>query len=309
MPPPVADDGSPAPRPAGPAGPPGRGRPHLASVIVPVRNGAAVLAGQLAALADQEYPGEWEVVVVDNASTDGSAAMAASWTGRLPLRVIRAERAPGINVARNEGAAAARGDLLLFCDADDVVAPGWLAAMATTAARADVVGGRLDDTALNRPDQRSWRPPAPEASLPWALRFLPYAPGGNLAVWTEVWQALHGFDERFAIGGTEIEFCWRAQLAGYRMGFAPGAVVGVRHRDSLGALARQFHRYGMAQAQLYAHFRDRGAPRSDTREALCDWWWAARSATTRRHRPEALRVLALRAGRLRGSARHRVLFP
>ncbi|MGH9127326.1 MAG: glycosyltransferase [Acidimicrobiales bacterium] len=288
---------------------PGHGRPRLVSIVVPVRNAAGVLADQLAALAGQRYRGEREVVIVDNGSTDGSAEVAAAWSERLPLHVVSAPAPAGINVARNAGAAAARGELLVFCDADDVVAPGWLAAMASTARWADIVGGPLDEATLNRPDQRAWRPPTPATALPRALRFLPYAPGGNLAVWAEVWRALGGFDERFSVGGTEIEFCWRAQLAGCRLGFASGAVVRVRHRASLPALARQFHRYGMAQAQLYAHFRADGVPPSQAREALRDWWWATRAMANRRQRPEALRVAALRAGRLRGSARHRVLFP
>src|SRR5438045_2944663 len=103
--------------------------PRLVSVIVPVRNGARWLGQQLAALERQRYGGRWEVVVVDNGSSDGSAAVAGDWAGRLALRTVGANRRRGINVARNAGAAVACGDLLAYCDADDQVAPGWLEAL------------------------------------------------------------------------------------------------------------------------------------------------------------------------------------
>ncbi|MET8542306.1 glycosyltransferase family A protein [Kitasatospora sp. NPDC004799] len=67
-------------------------------------------------------PGPWEVVV-DNRSSDDTVATALRWADRLPdLRVVAAPTRAGINHARNAGATAARGDVLVFCDADDTLA-------------------------------------------------------------------------------------------------------------------------------------------------------------------------------------------
>src|SRR4051812_28957961 len=98
--------------------------PDLVSVVIPARNAARLLPLQLAALAKQTYAGTWEVVVADHRSADGTARVASEWAARLPcLRVVSVGRRGGANVARNEGARAARGEVLAFCDADDVASP------------------------------------------------------------------------------------------------------------------------------------------------------------------------------------------
>ena len=98
----------------------------------------------------QTYTGPWEVVVVDNGSTDASVQVVEAWRERIPgLRIVDASGARGLNHARNRGADAARGDLLAFADADDEAVPGWLESLATAAAFADLVGGALDGDALN----------------------------------------------------------------------------------------------------------------------------------------------------------------
>src|SRR5690606_10578144 len=96
------------------------GRPQI-SVVIPARDAARWIDAQLGALACQEVPVPWEVVVADNGSTDDTVARAEAWADRLPVRVVDASGRPGPNHARNQGTAAARGDLLLYCDADDVV--------------------------------------------------------------------------------------------------------------------------------------------------------------------------------------------
>jgi glycosyltransferase involved in cell wall biosynthesis len=120
------------------------------SVIIPVRNGEHVLGPQLEALAAQQVPVAFEVVIADNGSTDGTAALAESFRDRIPLlRVVDASIRPGINVARNAGARAALGELLLFCDADDLVQPGWIAAMWQASRTSPALGGALDEQLLN----------------------------------------------------------------------------------------------------------------------------------------------------------------
>ena len=91
--------------------------------------------------------------------------------------------------------------------------------------------------------------------------FLSYAPGGNCAIWTDVARSIR-WDESFAFGASDIEFGWRAQLAGYGLAFAPRAVMRIRYRASGRALMRQYFRSGTAEPYLYRRFRGRGMRRS-----------------------------------------------
>lgn len=104
------------------------GAPEI-TVIIPVRNGASVLARQLSALVEQDSQVPFEVVVADNGSDDETARIAADYSDRLSLRVIDASAVTGASAARNEGARHARADRLAFLDADDVAGPGWLSAL------------------------------------------------------------------------------------------------------------------------------------------------------------------------------------
>ena len=119
----------------------------LVSVVVPMRDERRFLLQQLEALAAQDYDGPWEMVVTDDGSRDGSPELAAQWmrergTGRL----VTSAGARGPGAARNAGVREAKGDLLAFCDADDVVSPGWLGALVEGAGAADLVAGAQDGT-------------------------------------------------------------------------------------------------------------------------------------------------------------------
>src|SRR4051794_37468100 len=101
------------------------------SVIIAMRDAAATLVDELEALTRQTYTGWWEVLLTDNGSRDDSVALGRSYEDRLRnLRIIAAAERPGCAHARNVAARHARGDVLAFCDADDIVSPGWLAAIA-----------------------------------------------------------------------------------------------------------------------------------------------------------------------------------
>jgi len=287
--------------------------PRLLSVVIPARNAAGLLAGQLRALAGQTYAGPWEVVIADNGSTDGTAEVARTSAGGVPaVRVVDASRRRGIDCARNEGARAARGDFLLFCDADDEVSPTWLGEMAKAACTADLVGGPLDRDTLNDPRTVAWRWPSPPDALPVAHGFLPYAEGSNLGIWADVLQALGGWNEDYAGGGDDVELCWRAQLAGYRIGFAPQAVIRYRYRRELRALARQLFWYGFGDTKLYRDFRSRGLQRPSVRHRLGQWCRLLARAADLVHSPQSrgewIRDAAYWAGRARGSIHHRVPF-
>lgn len=283
--------------------------PRSISVIIPVRNGADTLAEQLDALADQTYTGEWEVVVADNGSTDGTPALAGRWANRLPgLSVVDASERPGSSFARNCGAHHAKGEFLAFCDADDVVAPEWLQSLASAAADFDAVTGRQDASSINSEAVQSWRPPR-AAGLPRA-RFLPFAPSCNLGVWAAVFRETGGFDEQYP-QSHDVEWSWRAQLASFTLGFAPGAVVHYRYRTSPRGVWRQAYLSGLDEARLYRDYRSKGLRRSPFTRTLRTWAWLlarvpylvdpARRGIWMRRAGEAW-------GRVAGSVRFRVLF-
>ena len=109
-------------------GPPQLARPLL-SVIVPVYNGAQFLPSSIMALRASDLPADcWELIVVDDSSQDGSGGIAA----RYADRVLRLDHGPhGPAFARNRGAAVARGDALVFVDADVCIHPDALGRVVT----------------------------------------------------------------------------------------------------------------------------------------------------------------------------------
>lgn len=250
-----------------------RSAPALVSVALPALDEEDHIGQQLAALARQSYSGRWEVLIADNGCTDRTVEIALGWKDDLPaLRVVDARSRRGINHARNAAADAASGDLIAFCDADDVAAPGWLAALAGASPEAPLVGGALESEQLNSARVLDWheRPPA-DTGLPLAHGLLPYVPGGNCAVWAEVFRELR-WDESFTFGNSDIDFSWRAQLAGHRVAYAPGALIHRRLPGTLPVIARRYFDYGRADPQLHRRYARFGMHRPGTLDGRVPAW-------------------------------------
>lgn len=114
------------------------------SVVIPVYNGAPTLPLQLEALHTQVGAPAFEVVVVDNRSTDDlDGAVRPFMESGPPLRVVRADGHQGSSYARNRGIAAARAPYVMFCDADDVVSRHWVATGAAAFATAPIWTGSV----------------------------------------------------------------------------------------------------------------------------------------------------------------------
>ena len=283
------------------------------SVVIPARNAASTLAAQLEALARQRTGRRYEVLVADNGSTDGTAAVVAAWTDRVPgLRLVDASRREGSNVARNVGTQAAAAELVLLCDADDVVDEGWLEALAGGLDDADGVGGRLERVSLNPDFVRAWGEPKGQPGIVVQHEFLPRPISANAGYRKAVWAELGGFDEAYVRGGAETEFFWRLQLAGHTLLDVPDAVVHYRMRSNFRLLVRQMYIWGRQSPMLYRDFRDRGMPR-DLKGSLRAWGWllkgVGRLHRTPRDRLVWCRNLGYRVGRIVGSFRYHVLYP
>lgn len=277
-----------------------------ASVIVPVRNGMPWLDDQLAAIVAQQCDAPWEVLVVDNGSTDGSAACARAWAGRHPaLRVVDAPEARGAAGARNRGATVANGAFLLFCDADDTVAPGWVDACLRALERADVVAGTFDF------GSRGDAPGAPVPAGTGQLGFLPAGLGANLAVRRSAFASVGGFCEDLAVG-EDVDLCWRLQLDGFHFAVAGDAVVTKRSRGGPWATFRRSVAYGRSDVKLFVLYR-RAGMRRQLRRSLRSWAWLAVHATALVRPGPAqndwAHAAGVRVGRLWGSLACRVFFP
>ncbi len=265
------------------------------------------LEDQLRALADQECDDEWEVVIADNGSTDRSRQVAADWCERHGrMRSIDASAVDGAPAARNAGARAARGDLLAFCDSDDVVGPGWLAGCARALGSADVVAGIFDFWSLNGLPES---PPTPASML--QLPFLPAGLSANLAVRHEAFDAVGGFAEEL-VTGEDIDLCWRLQTAGYRFAIETGAVVSKRDRTGFREVFRQGLAFGRGGPVLYRRHRAAGA-RRNLAGAARSWLWllvhVPLLVESGNLRNQWARGAGMRIGRLLGSLDQRVFFP
>lgn len=243
------------------------GQEDLVSIVIPVFNAAATLGPQLDALARQTWLGRSEFIISDNGSTDATREVIASFAGRLDIRVVDSSDRKGAGHARNVGTAVAAGSLIAYCDADDVVHPGWLAGLVEVAEGADLVGGALEHDLLNEP-HTEWRGRDGADSLPRPLDFLPFAISANCAVRRRVWQAIGGWKEDYEHGGDDVDFSWRVQLAGFRLAFAPGAIVHYRRRSTLNGLAHQVYDYAQADVRLYRDYRASGARRPPLRSTF-----------------------------------------
>ncbi len=222
------------------------------SVIIACFNGAATLPETLESLVGQRWSRPWEIVLADNGSTDASVQVFEDVARRhpdLPMRVVDASAHRGKAHALNVGIPAAHGRALLVVDADDTVAPGWLAAMGTALDRHAFVAARMDIRALNPPwTERRQAQEHGLSRLPHAPG-CPQAAGGTQGFRREVFDTLGGFDTGF-ICLDDIDFCVRAHLASFTLSFVPEAVVNYRFRDDPAGIYRQCYSYCYDRALL-----------------------------------------------------------
>lgn len=226
------------------------------SIVIPCRNHGRHLGAQLQALSNEGWAGSWEVIVVDNGSTDHSIAEAERFRDRVPnLRVVSAQECSGAAYARNEGVRLARAELVLFLDADDVVGKGYLGAMAAALERHELVCARLNFWRLNTPGMieiwpRLWQQEGPIDELD----FLAFAGAGTLGIQRSLFDEVGGFDERLR-WYEEADLCWRIQLAGHRPpAFVPEAVLHLRLPSSVPAIYRQSRNYARGRRDLYSRY-------------------------------------------------------
>ena len=148
-------------------------------MVIPAYNAEDYLGAQLSALENQVQAGPFEVIVVDNLSTDRTVEVAERYRGTLDLRIVAASERRSAAHARNVGIREARGELIVFVDADDIVDSSLLAAYRRHAKRYRIMGGPYEETLLNDPEVSAWRPSMTPDGLPCLSRKGAALPGGE----------------------------------------------------------------------------------------------------------------------------------
>jgi glycosyltransferase involved in cell wall biosynthesis len=215
------------------------------SVIIPVRNGANSLPALLASLAQQTLaPERFEVIVVDNGSSDGTGEVASSYGVTVVTEPV-ANRSR----ARNRGVEAARGRLYAFTDADCVADRGWLEALLAAADLAPLVAGDVRLRVAEEPNaierfEALWR----FGQESWVKQG--WAATANLLVHPEAFRSVGGFDTTWRHIGEDVDFCFRARAAGFGLGFCAEAVVDHQGENAIRPLLRRcfLHGYSVNQA-------------------------------------------------------------
>lgn len=234
------------------------------SVIVPHYHDLARLDLCLSALERQTYPrARFDVVVADNASPEGEAAVSAAIRGRARLVVVT-ER--GAGPARNGGVAASTGDILAFTDSDCIPEPGWLAAGVAALGQGDVVGGRMK-VLVDRPGAPN---PVEAFEMVFAFDNEHYVKRMGFTVTANLVCARATFDRvgGFRVGVSEdLEWSGRARAAGCRLTYASDAVVGHPARRTWAELIGKWRRINTETFGLSAGRRG-AAPRWLLRSSL-----------------------------------------
>jgi cellulose synthase/poly-beta-1,6-N-acetylglucosamine synthase-like glycosyltransferase len=210
------------------------------SVIMPHYSGLNDLGRCLTALEAQTYPRDLvEIIVADNNSPEGEAAVAKVVRGRAKLLVITEK---GAGPARNGGAAAASGEVLAFTDADCVPETDWLVEGVRKLNRYDVVGGKMKvlvhDAARVSPTEAF--------ELVFAfdnetyIRKKGFTISANLICTRALFEKMGGFLP--APIAEDIEWCNRAIQMGHTLGYAPSAVVGHPARKNWEDLLKKWRR-------------------------------------------------------------------
>jgi GT2 family glycosyltransferase len=231
----------------------------LASVIIPVWNGINDLPACLAALAAQSHAPR-EIIAVDNASTDGSADWIANH--HPTVRLIRNEENEGFGGACNRGLAAANGNVLVLLNQDTLVRPEWLEALVKVLAENTDIGiagskalypdGTIQHAGATL-DKR-----ATSTHLGYhqkddgqfdRMTDCDFVTGASLALHRQLYEQIGGFDPGFFPAYLEdVDLCYRARAAGWRVVYAPRSVLIHNERSSAatpdyaGALLYHRHR-------------------------------------------------------------------
>lgn len=246
------------------------------SVVIACYNGEATISETLEALVEQQWNGAWEIILSDNGSTDFSVELfqkIAKAHSEIQMRIVDASQRPGQPHALNMGVKAAHGQAVVFCDADDVVAPGWLSAMAGALRNHNFVAARMDLQRLNK----DWMLETGKNIQEKKLGKIPYPPylyhagGGTIGFRKAVFEKVGEFDHSLPYLH-DTDFCFRVQMAGFKIQYVPEAVISIRYRSDLDKIFCQAYNYAKYNVILSKRYKNYGAPAEGRWQRFLSGW-------------------------------------
>lgn len=217
------------------------------SVVVCSYNGASTIRGCLDALFEVDYP-NFEVIVVDDGSTDAAAQIAEKY----PFRVISTPNR-GLSSARNTGMLAATGEIVAYIDDDAFPDPHWLQYLAhsfTNTDHAGIGGPNIPPAGDGLIAESVANAPGGPVHVLLTDTIAEHIPGCNMAFRRDVLLEVGGCDPIYRTAGDDVDLCWRIQETGRTIGFNPSAVVWHHRRNSVKEYWKQQKGYGKAEALL-----------------------------------------------------------
>ena len=226
-----------------------------ASVIIATYNRESLLASCLSSMAEQEFNGSYEVLVVDDGSTDGTEGMVADLLHRYPVPLFYfRQKNRGVAAARNKGLIQARGEVIAFLDDDHVATKTWLQDISRSLEDREVGGVSGRGRSVAGPEMISKylcfhrMHEAPQIEGGEVLHLVT----GNSAFRREVVEKAGPFDEAFnsffkgiAPGGEDTEFSIRIRKVGYRLAYDPRAVTDHHQKTSFKVVMKERFNFGV----------------------------------------------------------------
>lgn len=206
------------------------------SLVICTRNRASQLAESLRSLTRLQYPAPWDLVIVDNGSTDETQDVIKNHSGSLLPKIV-IESQPGLGRARNRGWATSQGDIVAFTDDDCYPAHDFLSSVVRCFEedpRLGFVGGRIllhdpEDYPLTIQEKTCRQELLPGEFLPPGL-----IQGANFACRRTALESVGGFDERFGNGALfpceDVDLIARMLAGGWWGAYEPRPLVYHHHR-------------------------------------------------------------------------------